>query len=244
MTKVDSNTPVGLGPTAAPKAGQTSNLASLPESVFPGDPVAAALALVAKFSRNSRDLNRKFKRVAVARKLAAQTAEVKNLRKKADQLRSSGIVQASIIGASAGMQAVSLGCKVEAHSQLKTQDVANRAAGNATTAATREAASSAAEAAKHSASLAGTWGDSLAGFGTATMTAAGPAQAFGDANVAITDAEAKAAGNEADRLQAIAEENGDDAKECEEVAQKAFSAIKAVFDAKHSAEMAALNRLA
>ena len=217
MSKIETSAPVQqihATPTSPAKTPEGSMM--MPESTFVGDPVATALALIAKFARNSKELSGKLKQVAAAQKRAAQAREVSMLRKKADQLRSAGFVQASLLGASACMKASAVGLNIDAHNKM------SKGADGA---------------------LSQTWAQGLSDLGGSVEESAKVVDKFADANATLTDADATAAKNDADHLNDIAEAHGDDAKNAEDIAQKALEAIRAVFQAKHTAEMAVLHRL-
>jgi hypothetical protein len=246
MNPIDSSAPVQgteyhPNPAPAPKPIQ---LAELPETTFPGDPEAAVMALIAKFAQTSRDLSQALKKAAVSQRKAAQAKEVKALRDKADDIRSGGFLQAATLGASSALQAASFGSQMRAYQQAKLGDNAGTAAANATDPAARTSLSETSKTARESAQLSDLY---AGGFSKAAETSGGLAKVFDrfdDATAAMHDSDATQAKHEGDNAMSEADEHGDDAKEAEELAQKAFDAIRAVFQAKHNAELAMLNRLA
>lgn len=248
MNTIDQSAPVnGTGleqPPATPTTAKPIKLADLPDTTFPGDPEAAAMAMIAKFSRNSKALSQELRKAAQAQRKAAQSKEIKALRDKADDMRSAGVFQAAVLAGSAAMQGASFGCQLSAYNQAKLSQKAGDAAAHATDDAARAGLEQTAETARDNAKLYDLY---AGGLSRASETAAGLGKVFDkfdEATETDHDADATQARHEAENAKDAADEHADDAKEAEELAQKAFDAIRAVFQAKHSAELAIINRLA
>ena len=233
MTKVTSPHPTqraGMGakePAETPKA--TRELLALPSVAFAGDPVASAMALVAKFTSSSRDLSRTLKKSADAERRAAQNEQVKKLHEKADDMRTSGVIQAGILAASTGLQAGAAAFRFKSIGHA--ENASNPKIGKKVV---EEAATETANA----------WASSLSASAEINTKLTGVAVAFGDANVVLRDAEATEAANRADHHRSVSDEHESAALEAEAVTKKALEAIRAIFEAQHRAEMALLNRLA
>ncbi len=136
MTRIDSATgavPVTGEPAKEPNEPMWTATPDLPSGSFSGgDAVTAALAAMAELGRALRSLGREQRREAATRAHAAMKEQAKELRAKADDLRSGAMWSTVALGASAVAYGVQFGrsCDLLQRGQDPARDAATVLAGN------------------------------------------------------------------------------------------------------------------
>jgi hypothetical protein len=186
-----------------------------------GDPVAAALAAVAKFAKEARELSRDLQKAQRAAQEAAERQGVAAMRDKADEIRTGAVIGAISLGVSTALSGAAFVSSLTSPSPSAIERARQGGSHAADRAATHGAYSRLFEAGSRS----------TATFAEIQEKAASGRAALCEADSMAAESRAKSAGSKAELF-------GDNAAQAEEIARKAADAIRAVADARHSAQLA------
>lgn len=241
MSKVESNQSVSAAQFehAGPEPGQTwTSLPAIPPSQCGiADPVAAALASLAKLADQSRALSRDLKEAQEALRQAQEKKQVDAMRAKADEIRKGAIGQAVALAGSAALHVAAFEASRSAPSGESTnEELAKVRAGESP----REAKGIYAELERNRDAAGASASSSRLYSGLADVSdkSAGLSKATYDARAVDHDANAQQAESRARTAGAKAEQFQDSVDQATEVARKAWDAIRSVHEARHSAQMA------
>jgi hypothetical protein len=194
-----------------------------PVPTFGGDPVAGALAAIAKFSEASREMSQKLREQKDAVRAKKDAEEVNAMRQKAEAIYEGALGSAAMLGVSAGFSAAS--CASSANAS--------------------PSASSPGSATASSAAAGQGGGTRLLDDGSAIFRAGSDIpNKMGEAAAIEHDADARAAASAAKTAQTESDSHSQNASASDEVARKARDAIKTILEMRHSTELAILNKLA
>lgn len=207
---------------------------------LPGDPIAAALATIAKFSSDLRDLNQSMKKAADEARVKADLREVAAMREKADAIRSGACFTAGLLAASAAMQGAKFANELNRPRPEATDaalvDAKSEAYG--LSAARRLSLHESRTAAVFESNRVDAWSNACGAGADVASKSTEIASGFADAAATEHDADARLAASQAKTHETAAQLYGDEAAQMQELAQKAMDAIRSINESRHAAQMA------
>lgn len=241
MSKVENNQSVNTAQfdNAGPVPGQTwTSLPEIPPSQCGiADPVAAALASLAKLADQSRALSRDLKEAQEALRQAQEKKQVDAMRAKADEIRKGAIGQAIALAGSAALHVAAFEASRSAPGAESTNEELAKVRANASPGEARGIYAElgrnrdAARASESSSRL-------YSGLADVSDKSGALPKATYDARGVDHDADAQLAESRARTAGAKAEQFQDSVDQANEVARKAWDAVRSVHEARHAAQMA------